>query len=248
MVPALAGLIGGADAILVFTGAGVSTGSGIPDFRGPEGLWTKRRPIFFDEFMTSPQARVRYWEEKLADRAAWGAATPNPVHRSIVELEDAGKVLAVVTQNVDGLHADAGTAADRLIEIHGTVRFVECMSCHERTDPGRHFDDFAASGEPPRCHCTGLLKPATIPFGQPLRSEDLARAYAAAEGCDLVVSLGSTLSVTPAADVPLAAARRGVPYAIVNRGPTEHDRVADLRIEGDVVDVVPPAVALVLGT
>lgn len=247
MIDRLAALLRRSDRILIFTGAGVSTASGIPDYRGPQGVWRTRTPVFFEDFMTSEAERVRYWTQKLEDRANWGAARPTAVHDAAVQLEQAGKVLLVVTQNVDGLHRVAGTSPDRLIEIHGTVGEVECMSCGARSDPEPHYEAFAATGEPPVCSCGGYLKPATISFGQPLRSTDLEASFDAAEHCDLVVALGSTLTVTPAASVPLHAARRGAPYVVVNQGPTDHDRWATLRLDGDVQSIFPPAVRAALG-
>ena len=246
--PDLGALLLESSAVLAFTGAGISTGSGIPDFRGPQGVWTTRTPVFYEDFVRDEAARVHYWQQKLEDREEWGSARPNATHDALVHLEQAGKIAAVVTQNVDGLHAAAGTSAEALIELHGTVRSVECLSCGERTDPAPHFTAFAASGEAPVCHCGGLLKPATISFGQALRRRDLERASTAAAACDLVLSLGSTLSVTPAADIPLLGARRGVPYVIVNQGETAHDGLpwVTLRLEGDVGEIVPPAVAAAL--
>jgi NAD-dependent deacetylase len=243
-VAALARLLADAKRILVFTGAGVSTRSGIPDYRGPHGVWNTRRPVFYDEFMTSDEARRTYWRQKLEDREEFGVARPNEVHHAIVRLEQSGRVELVVTQNVDGLHRAAGSDPARLVEIHGTVVLVECQSCGAQSDPQPHFDAFALTREPPRCFCGGLLKPATISFGQSLRRDDLLRAFTAAEQVDLVLALGSTLAVTPAADIPLAAATAGAEYAIVNQGPTEHDRLAlvTMRIEGDVLEIVPPAV------
>lgn len=249
-VATLARLIHDASAVLVFTGAGISTASGIPDYRGPSGVWKTRQPVYYADFMSSRDARERYWQQKLEDREAFGAARPNDVHAAVARLDGAGRLLLLVTQNIDGLDADAGTTRERLVEVHGTNRLVECQSCTARTDPTPHFESFRSTGEPPVCGCGGFLKPATISFGQQLRSEDVGRAFAAAEACDLVVALGSTLSVTPAANVPLVAADRGVPYAIVNRGPTEHDRLpfVTLRVEGDVSAVFPPAVEAALGT
>jgi NAD-dependent deacetylase len=245
----LSRLISEANGILVFTGAGISTASGIPDYRGPHGVWRTRRPVFYDAFMSSPTARAEYWRQKLEDREAFGSARPNEVHRAIVRLERSGKVNLVVTQNVDGLHAEAGTSAQRLIEVHGTNRVVQCQSCGERSNPSPHFAAFAQTGEAPVCGCGGYLKPATISFGQQLRAVDLARAFEAAKTCDLVVALGSTLAVTPAADIPMAGARHGAPYVIVNQGPTEHDRspFVTLRAEGDVSTIFPAAVATALG-
>lgn len=246
----LTALLASAGRILVFTGAGISTPSGIPDYRGPQGVWKTRTPVYYHEFMTSAERRRAYWQQKMEDAGTWGAAPPNPVHHAIVRLERAAKVEMVVTQNVDGLHSAAGTSRGKLVEIHGTNREVECQTCRERTQPEPHFASFRDTGEPPVCHCGGFLKPATISFGQDLRADEIARAYEAAEHCDLVVALGSTLTVNPAASIPLYATQRGTPYVIINRGPTDHDRrsVVTLRIEGDVVEVFPPAVDRALST
>lgn len=240
----LTDLIAGARRILVFTGAGISTASGIPDYRGPQGVWKTRRPVFYQDFMRSAEARRTYWRQKWEDHADFGAAQPNAVHRAVVDLERANKVEMVVTQNVDGLHAAAGTSSNKLVEIHGTARLVECQQCGARSDPEPHFATFHETGECPRCVCGGYLKSATISFGQNLRSVDLGRAYAAAENADLALALGSSLVVYPAADIPLRAAATGASYVIVNSGETDHDRhpLVTLRIEGDVGEVVPEAV------
>ena len=244
----LAALLGNHRRILVFTGAGISTASGIPDYRGPQGVWNTRRPVYYQDFMTSPAARRTYWQQKSEDHAAFGDAEPNDVHEAIVALEQAGRVEMVVTQNVDGLHRRAGTSPDRLIEIHGTNTLIECQTCGARSEPGPHYTRFESTGEPPDCECGGFLKPATISFGQSLRSADLISAFNAAERCDLAVALGSTLSVAPAADIPLQAARRGTPYVVINQGDTGHDGygMITLRIEADVGEVFPAAVALAL--
>ena len=246
---ALASILAESRRILIFTGAGISTASGIPDYRGPQGVWLTRTPVFYDDFMGSPSERKRYWQQKLEDRQSFGVARPNEVHASIVRLERAGRVEAVVTQNVDGLHAEAGTTAERLVELHGTTRAVECQSCGATSPPEPHFALFAKTGTPPCCDCGGYLKPATISFGQQLRAGDLQRAFEFAERCDAVIAVGSTLSVNPAASVPLAAARRGAAYVIVNRGPTDHDGlpVVTLRIEADVNNVLPWAIDTALG-
>jgi len=230
--------------ILVFCGAGVSTASGIPDFRGPGGVWTRRRPVYYDEFLASEASRVEYWDYKLETWDIYQRAQPNALHHAIVALERAGKIAAVVTQNVDGLHRRAGTSPERLVELHGTDLLVECQRCHATSDPAPHFERFRATKQSPSCACGGLLKSATISFGQSLRQADLARAAAAAVEADLVLALGSTLSVYPAASIPLMAAERGTPYVIVNRGATEHDdhTSVTLRLDGDVTVIVPPAV------
>lgn len=237
-------LIRKAERILVFTGAGVSTGSGIRDFRGPQGVWKTRQPVYFDHFVSSRDARIEYWDQKLEAWPSFRDARPNATHDAAVALERAGKLLMLLTQNIDGLHSRAGTSRECLVEIHGTAGEVECLTCHRRSDPGPHMESFATTRKPPICRCGGLLKPATISFGQGLRAEDLGRAAGAAGECDLVVALGSTLSVHPAASFPMTGAERGVPYAIVNRGPTEHDDhpAVTVRLEGDVVEIFPPAV------
>lgn len=230
--------------ILVFSGAGVSTASGIPDFRGPGGVWTRRRPVYYDDFLASEAARVEYWDYKLETWDMYQRAQPNAVHDAVVALERAGKVVAVVTQNVDGMHRRAGTSPDLLVELHGTDLLIECQTCHATSEPAPHFKNFRDTRRAPRCDCGGLLKSATISFGQSLRAADLDRAAEAAAAADLVVALGSTLSVYPAATIPLLAAQRGTPYLIVNRGATEHDEhpSVTLRLEGDVTAVFPPAV------
>ena len=231
--------------MLIFTGAGISTGSGIPDFRGPDGVWKRRQPVYYHDFMRSEAARIEHWDFKLEGWGAYRDAKPNATHKAIARLARAGKVQAVLTQNIDGLHSKAGTPPELLIELHGTNTLVECQTCGRRSDPQPHFDYFRKTRRPPICECGGFLKPATISFGQNLRNEDLERAEVAARAADLVVALGSTLSVHPAADIPLLAANRGVPYIIINRGPTEHDDLPEvtLRLEGDVGDLFPPAVA-----
>ena len=241
-------LLWAAQRMLIFTGAGISTGSGIPDFRGPNGVWSRRQPVYYHDFMRSEAARIEHWDYKLEAWTAFRDALPNSIHAAIVQLEMAGKVIAVVTQNIDGLHLRAGTAAERLVELHGTNSLVECQTCGRRSEPGPHFEDFRRTRKPPMCDCGGFLKPATISFGQDLRPEDLRRAEAAAENADLVLALGSTLSVYPAAQIPLLAAAHGANYVIINRGTTEHDdrREVTLRLEGDVTEIFPPAVAAAL--
>lgn len=237
-----------AHAIVFLTGAGISTASGIPDFRGPGGVWTRRRPIYYDDFMSSESARIEYWDYKLESWGVYQRAQPNAVHHAIVQLERAGKVKAVLTQNVDGLHRRAGTTPGLLVELHGTDLVVECQRCHATSDPIQHFEQFRATRRPPMCDCGGILKAATISFGQSLRPADLERAEAAAARADLVVALGSTLSVYPAAAIPLLAASRGTPYVIVNRGETGHDGRSSvtLRLEGELTQIFPDAVAAAL--
>jgi NAD-dependent deacetylase len=234
--------------IMIFTGAGISTGSGIPDFRGPNGVWTRRRPVYYQDFMTSEPARIEHWDYKLEAWPAFRAARPNPVHHAVVTLENAGKVSAVLTQNIDGLHALAGSDTRHLIELHGTNLLVECQTCHWRGNPEPYFEQFRVQRQPPLCDCGGYLKPATISFGQNLDLLALERAGEAVRRADLVVTLGSTLSVHPAASFPLLAANRGVPYIIINRGATDQDDEpsVSLRLEGEVTAIFPSAVEAAL--
>jgi NAD-dependent protein deacetylase/lipoamidase len=244
--PALTDYLKKSRRMMIFTGAGVSTASGIPDFRGPGGVWTKRAPVYYGDFMSSENARIEHWDYKLEAWPAFKAAQPNLVHHAIVALEEAGKVEAVVTQNIDGLHSLAGTKS--LIELHGTNALVECQTCLWRGDPEPHYEFFRIHRKPPHCHCGGFLKPATVSFGQNLKPADLEQATEVARHCDLVVALGSTLSVYPAASFPLLAARHGVPYLIINRGPTDHDHEpsVSLRLDGSLVEIFPPAVEAAL--
>ncbi len=234
-----------AERLLVFTGAGISTSSGIPDFRGPQGIWKTRQPVYFSEFLSSDDARIEYWDYKLESWPSMRDAQPNAAHRAIVDLQEAGKLLAVVTQNIDGLHQKAGLPEELVIELHGTNRWIECLTCKKRFEPQPLFDAFAATTRPPRCpSCGGWLKSATISFGQDLDAKTLNAAEIAAMSCDAVIALGSTLSVYPAAAVPLRAARRGVPYAIINKGATDHDGFPEvtMRQEGDISEIWAGAV------
>lgn len=237
-------LLRSAERILVFTGAGVSTASSIPDYRGPTGLYRKSRPVYFDEFVANEASRNAYWRMLCDGHRAFADARPNPAHFAIVELERRRRLECVVTQNIDGLHRAAGTSEAHLVELHGTNGEIECIDCARREPPARPISEFERTGEAPRCvSCGGLLKPAVVMFGQALRASDLERAERAALAADLVLSLGSSLVVRPAADIPLVAARRGAPYVVINRGETPHDRVASLRIDADVSEVLPAALS-----
>ena len=227
----LAALIAAADAILIVTGAGVSTETGIPDFRGPQGVWNTQKPVMYQDFVASEEDRILYWQQKVLAAETIEVARPGAVHKACVELEDAGKLEAVVTQNIDGLHSIAGSKS--VVEVHGTGRRAVCLTCDEDSPIVPHLEAFTETGVPPRCHCGGLLKPATISFGQQLDSMTMYQAMRAAEACDLVIAMGTTLSVYPAAEIPLVAARRGVPYVIINQGDTEHDAVPHLSLRID---------------
>ncbi len=247
-IETLAGLIRDANRILVFTGAGISTASGIPDYRGPQGVWKRRQPVYLQDFLSSADAREEYWDYKLEGWDGYRDAKPNAVHDACVDLERGDKLEMLVTQNIDGLHRAAGTSREKLVEIHGTDARVSCLACGTDADPETCYEGFRKTRHPPQCDCGGWLKPATISFGQNLKTEDLERSFAGARRADMVISLGSTLSVHPAATVPLVAAECGIPYVIVNRGETEQDDhpAVTLRIEGEVGSVFPVAVARVV--
>lgn len=237
-----------AEAICVFTGAGISTNSGIPDYRGPKGVWKSRKPVFFQDFMAEEAKRHEYWLMKSEDWQGMRQAAPTPSHRAIVDLHDAGKLAGAITQNIDGLHLAAGLPTEALVEVHGSNAVVECMVCGAFTAADPLYNQYLVDQQIPHCAedgCDGVLKPGVISFGQSLRRTDLERASEMALGCDLVIALGSTLSVNPAASFPILAARNGIPYIVMNLGPTEHDGTpwVTLRIDGELDAVFPAAVA-----
>jgi NAD-dependent deacetylase len=245
-VAAARALLEPARRVVVLTGAGISTDSGIPDFRGPQGVWTKdpaaEKTAHISHYLGDPRVRERAWRTR-ADSPAFTAA-PNDGHRAIVTLERSGRLHTLVTQNVDGLHLLAGCASERVVEIHGTVRDVMCLDCGDRA-PMQVALERVRAGEPdPPCRgCGGILKSATISFGQSLVPEDLVRSMAAARACDLLLAVGTTLSVYPAADmVPLAVAQ-GAPVVIVNAEPTAMDDLADVVIRASISEVLPALVA-----
>lgn len=236
--------IDSAGRVLVFTGAGVSTGSGIPDFRGPDGLWTKFKPVYYQDFLSSHEHRLRHWKYKAAGWREFRDARPNLAHQALFDLDRLGKLDCLVTQNIDGLHQLAGHAEEKIIELHGTNRKIKCLDCDSYYDPAEVFAQFDSEREPPVCKkCGGFLKPATVSFGEPMPVEKLDRAMQEAERADLVLAVGSTLEVEPAASVPRRAAHTGAFYAILNRGTTAQDHLADLRIDEDVTRFLPAVVA-----
>lgn len=231
----LAKLISKARRAVVFTGAGISTESGIPDFRSPGGYWSKNRVIYFDEFVRSRDARIEAWTRLFDGRPALRTATPNAGHRAVAKLVEHGKVTEVITQNIDGLHQAAGVPADKVIEVHGNATFAKCLECGLRHE----FDDiepaFKATREPPVCrNCKGIVKSATISFGQPMPEAEMERASDAALECDLFLAIGSSLVVYPAAGLPIAAKRQGAKLVILNRDPTELDHLADLVVNAEI--------------
>lgn len=235
-----------AERVVVLTGAGISTDSGIPDFRGPQGVWTKNpgaeKMATLQHYMADRAVRVRAWRSRIETFAR--PVDPNAGHRALVELERRGQLHTLVTQNVDGLHQLAGTSPERVVEIHGTVREVVCMDCGERAPMARALARVEAGEEDPPCRsCGGILKSATISFGQSLVPEDLERAQRAAADCDLLLAIGSTLAVYPAAGVVPIAKRAGARVVIVNAEPTEMDELADAVLRGSISEILPRLVA-----
>ncbi|MDB5452398.1 MAG: NAD-dependent deacetylase [Caulobacteraceae bacterium] len=240
----LARLIDGARRMVVFTGAGISTESGVPDFRSPGGVWSRMKPIYFDEFVASEDKRREAWTRVFNRSAGWTGAKPNAGHDAVKRLVDRGKVSAVITQNVDNLHQDSGVPEDKVIELHGNASYATCLACHTRYELAELEAPFKESGEPPTCRwCGGMIKTATISFGQPMPEGPMARAEAATRACDLFLVLGSSLVVYPAAGFPIFAKRNGASLVIVNREPTEQDVIADLVLNEEIgplmAEVVP---------
>ncbi|MDB5426172.1 MAG: transcriptional regulator, Sir2 family [Phenylobacterium sp.] len=231
----LARLIADARRMVVFTGAGISTESGIPDFRSPGGVWSRMKPIYFQDFVSDPAKRREAWERAFSGRAGWVGRAPNAGHFAVARLVERGTVSAVITQNVDNLHQDSGVPADKVIELHGNASYAKCLECGERHELAELKDSFLKAGEIPYCRrCGGLVKTATISFGQAMPAEPMARAEAATLECDVFLVLGSSLVVHPAAGFPLLAKRNGAKLAIVNREPTDLDDLADLVLHDEI--------------
>jgi NAD-dependent deacetylase len=224
---------------VVFTGAGISTESGIPDYRSKGGLWEQFRPVYFDEFMSSRDARIEYWQRKTELYDDLVQAEPNAAHAALAGLHAAGRLEAVITQNIDGLHQKAGLPDDRVIELHGNTMRVRCMSCRN-TVPVHEAQQRIEAGDPaPECACGGYLKPDTISFGQQLDPEVLDRATGLAQDCDVFLVVGSTLVVNPAAQLPVVARQNGAFLAIVNLSETPCDGLCDVLIRGKAGEVLP---------
>jgi NAD-dependent deacetylase len=229
--------------VVVLTGAGISTDSGIPDFRGPNGVWTRNpgaeRTATLQHYMSDPEVRRAAWRTRL-DHPGW-KAQPNAGHRALVALERRGKLDTLITQNIDGLHQAAGSDPAKVVEVHGTMREVVCMSCDERAPMERALERVRAGEDDPPCRtCGGILKSATISFGQNLVVADLLRATEAAKRCDLMLAVGSTLSVYPVADVVPMAAMAGARVVIVNGQETAMDDLADAVLRGAISELLPP--------
>jgi len=244
--------------IVVLSGAGISTESGIPDFRGPNGLWTRNpeaeKLSTLDYYMSDPEVRRRAWRNRL-ESPTW-AAEPNAGHRSLVELEKRGTLELIATQNIDGLHQAAGSDPDLVVELHGTMREVKCMTCGKRSPMDGALDRVRAGEDDLHCLepdvqggsgsavCGGILKSATISFGESLVADDLRRAETAAASCDLLLAVGSSLSVYPAAGMVPIAYRAGANVVIVNAEPTEYDSIASAVLRGTIGEVLPRALGV----
>jgi NAD-dependent deacetylase len=222
----VAGWLGKAHSAVVFTGAGMSTESGIPDFRSPGGVWAKNRPVYYDEFLASAEARFEYWRQKSEAAGDFERAEPNSGHLTIARWEEMGRVVGVITQNIDDLHQQAGSR--RVLELHGTARWIACVDCQKRFEPKPLLAVFRAERAVPPCPaCGGRLKSATISFGQALPTEVLEESVELAQASDLFLAIGSSLVVHPAAGLPELARRGGAKLVIINRDPTDLDAAAD---------------------
>lgn len=222
-------------AIVFFTGAGISTESGVPDFRSPGGVWTKYQPVLFQDFLASESARIQHWQLKKATYELFKTVEPNFAHYAICEFEKRGQLLGLITQNIDGLHKIAGTSEAKLVELHGTDRLVTCLECGKRYEPADVYEDLGEEFTAPTCDaCGGFLKSANVSFGQSMPVEAMQRAQNLTEQADVFVVLGSSLQVQPAASFPVIAKRSGALLAIVNRDATPLDDIADFVHNGPI--------------
>jgi NAD-dependent deacetylase len=238
-------LIGSAKRIVAFTGAGISTESGIPDFRSPGGIWTRYKPIYFDDFMASDEMRRESWRRKFATDETMLTAEPNAGHRALAKLVEQGRMSAIITQNVDGLHQRSGVPDSKVIELHGNATYASCLDCGHRYALEPIKQAFLGNGKLPLCEkCDGIVKTATISFGQAMPEIAMARAQDETVGCDLFIVLGSSLVVYPAAGFPRIAKRKGAKLVILNRDPTDQDDEADMVIHGEIGPTMSRAVGV----
>ena len=240
----LGDVVAEAKKVVVFTGAGISTESGIPDFRSPGGMWERMRPIMFDDFVASEEVRREDWRRRFAMIDQIAASTPNAGHMAIARLVTDGKVSRVITQNIDGLHARAGVPEGRIIELHGNATYATCLDCGTRHEFADIRPAFEAEGKTPRCRaCSGLVKAAVISFGQMMPEAAMRAAELATIGADLFIAIGSSLVVYPAAGFPVLAKKNGARLVILNREATDLDPIADLVIHGEIGPVLSRFVA-----
>lgn len=230
----LAKHIEAANRVVIFTGAGISTESGIPDFRSPGGVWSKMQPIYFQDFVNDRESRREGWRRVFERTAGWTGASPNIGHVAIAKLVEMGKVTSVVTQNVDNLHQDGGVPDDKVIEVHGNASYAKCLNCGKRYDYEALRPRWEADEDITCDFCGGLVKSATVSFGQAMPEDKMLFAQSEAETCDLMIAIGSSLVVYPAANIPLIAKQSGAKYIIINREETEHDVYADLVLNTEI--------------
>ena len=231
--------------IVAFTGAGISTESGMPDFRSPGGIWTKMAPIYFEDFISSDEMRREAWRRKFAMDESFAKAMPNKGHMALAKLVDEGRISHIITQNIDNLHQDSGVPDERVIELHGNTTYAKCLDCHKRYELAPLRVAFEETGEAPVCDvCGGYVKTATISFGQAMPEEEMIRAEEATLTCDLFLAIGSSLQVYPAAGFPILAKRNGARLVILNRDPTDLDPYADLVIHDEIGRTLGPVAML----
>ncbi len=248
LIERAAALIRGAERVVAFTGAGVSTESGIPDFRSPGGIWEKYQPVYFDDFLESEHARRKFWVRSRATYPVIRDAMPNPTHLALAELERMGKLDCVITQNIDRLHHKAGNSGDKVIEVHGTVAYAVCLECgktYDRNELQTRLEEKEELEIPVCSACGGPVKDATVSFGQAMPEREMAEAGRRAQRCDLMLTLGSSLVVYPAAYLPQQAKQAGARMIIVNMEPTPLDHLADVVIHAKTGAVMERIVAAV---
>lgn len=236
----LAAFLAESSSAAAFTGAGISTESGIPDFRSKDSAWHRHPPMPLEAFLASEDNRILAWERKFAMDDSYAGAQPNRGHRALSRLIADGLMSAVITQNIDGLHQASGLAADQVIELHGNGTYATCLTCGVRYELEVIRRKFEADGRAPKCLCGGAVKSATIAFGQTMPVEPMRRAQRVAENCDLMLVIGSSLVVYPAASFPLLAKENGAALVIINRDPTPFDEIADLVLHGDIGAILEP--------
>ncbi len=218
-----------------FTGAGISTDSGIPDFRGPQGFWKTNQPIYYQDFISSEESRIKYWEQSINFKSNFGSFLPNDGHKAISKIINQKKQGHCITQNVDNLHQVGGLSSEDVTEIHGNATFAVCVDCKEKIDLSLIHEKFKETNEPPLCNsCNGYIKTATISFGQPMPEKEMQRAQVESLKADLFVVVGSSLVVFPAASLPLVAKENGAKLVIINREKTDFDNLADLVINDSI--------------
>jgi NAD-dependent deacetylase len=238
-------LVDASKRVVVFTGAGISTESGIPDFRSPSGFWSKHQPIDFNDYLISDELRRESWRRKIAFEEAFADVQPNRGHRAIAHLIREAKASSVITQNIDGLHQRSGVPPEKVIELHGNSTYCVCLDCRKRFELEPVLSAFKQTGEPPVCdECGGIIKTGTISFGQPMPVDAMRRAQVESERCDLFLAIGSSLVVYPAAAFPARAKLFGAKLVIINRDPTETDYLADLVLHTEIGETLGQAIGV----